>query len=343
MEKSDDNYISVLNKDLSLPKEFDFTVLDLFAGCGGLSLGFEAAGFKSIGIEVDKDCCETYNKNLKGTCINDFITKDYKFPYADVVIGGPPCQPFSVRGKQKGSNDSRNGFPAFVEAVRQIRPKIWLVENVRGLLYKNKEYLDSVIIELGKLGYFVEVKLINTSNFGVPQNRERLIIVGHLGEFDFPKEHNKKVTAGDALGELAKYYDSGSKFLTTNMDTYIAKYEKASKCIVPRDLHLHKPARTLTCRNLAGSTSDMHRLKLPDGRRRRLTVREAARLQSFPDWFEFNGKETSQFNQIGNAVPPYFALQIAKKIKYYLQKPAKEVVFIPRPTIQSKIITNSQI
>ncbi|MDP1695178.1 MAG: DNA cytosine methyltransferase [Candidatus Woesearchaeota archaeon] len=338
MKKENDAYVAVLNEELSPPKEFDFTVLDLFAGCGGLSLGFEAAGFKSIGIEVNKDCCETYNKNLKGECINDFITKDYEFPHADVVIGGPPCQPFSVRGKQKGSDDSRNGFPAFVEAVKQIRPKIWLVENVRGLLYKNKEYFDSVVAELGKLGYFVEVKLINASNFSVPQNRERVIIIGHLGEFSFPKEHNKKITAGQALGELAKYYDSNSKFLNASMDTYIAKYEKASKCISPRDLHLHKPARTLTCRNLAGSTSDMHRIKLSDGRRRRLTVREAARLQSFPDWFEFKGNETSQFNQIGNAVPPYFALQIAKQIKSYLQEPIEEVQFIPRPVIQSKLV-----
>ena len=102
------------------------------------------------------------------------------------------------------------------------------------------------------------------------------------------------------------------------MDRYIANYERASKCVNPRDLHLHKPARTLTCRNLAGSTGDMHRVKLNDGRRRRITVREAARLQSFPDWFDFQGNETHQYNQIGNAVAPFFAYHLAKNIKSHL-------------------------
>ena len=119
------------------------------------------------------------------------------------------------------------------------------------------------------------------------------------------------VTAGEALGELALEAPSDSKFLTSGMDRYIAKYERASKCVTPRDLHLDRPARTLTCRNLAGATGDMQRIRLPDGRRRRLTHREAARLQSFPDSFEFVGNETSRFNQIGNAVAPLFALQLA--------------------------------
>ena len=110
-----------------------------------------------------------------------------------------------------------------------------------------------------------------------------------------------------------------SKFLSTKMDRYVKNYEIASRC-KPRDLHLDRPARTLTCRNLAGATSDMHRIKLPDGRRKRLTTREAARLQSFPDWFEFSGNQDSRFNQVGNAVPPLFALALAKKIKRYLDK-----------------------
>lgn len=107
------------------------------------------------------------------------------------------------------------------------------------------------------------------------------------------------------------------------MDTYVAKYEKASKCITPRDLHLDRPARTVTCRNLAGATGDMHRVVLPDGRRRRLTVREGARLQSFPDWFEFEGKEESCYNQIGNAVPPLLAYAIAGSFRKYLNSPKR--------------------
>ena len=104
-------------------------------------------------------------------------------------------------------------------------------------------------------------------------------------------------------------------FLTPSMDAYIKKYELASNCVNPRDLHLDRPARALTCRNLAGATSDMHRIKLKNGTRRMLTVREAARLQSFPDWFKFSGSEGSQHKQIGNAVSPIFGLHIAKQIK----------------------------
>jgi DNA (cytosine-5)-methyltransferase 1 len=103
------------------------------------------------------------------------------------------------------------------------------------------------------------------------------------------------------------------------MDAYVAAYEKASCCVKPRDLYPGKPARTLTCRNLAGATSDMQRVRLPDGRRRRLLHREAARLQSFPDWFEFCGNETQRFNQIGNAVPPLLAYCLALSVKEYMQ------------------------
>ena len=106
---------------------------------------------------------------------------------------------------------------------------------------------------------------------------------------------------------------------TPNQDVYIAKYEKASKCINPRDLHFSRPARTVTCRNLAGATGDMHRIKMPDGRRKRVNVREAARLQSFPDWFNFKGSESSQFYQIGNAVPPLMAYYIGLSFRDYLE------------------------
>ncbi|MCQ2287022.1 MAG: DNA cytosine methyltransferase [Bacteroidales bacterium] len=123
-------------------------------------------------------------------------------------------------------------------------------------------------------------------------------------------------------------FDETSKFLSPKQDAYIAAYEAKSGCSKPRDLHPEIPARTLTCRNLAGATSDMHRVKLPDGRRRRITQREAARLQSFPDWFEFCGNETKQFTQIGNAVPPLFAYKLALALKgaYYAEEKSTEEI-----------------
>lgn len=314
-------YIEKINKELkpNIDKDLNKTVVDLFAGCGGLSLGFEAVGFKTVGFEKLEDASETYRKNLLGDCYTQELSIDTVYPNADIVIGGPPCQPFSVGGKQLGLKDSRDGFPIFISAVEQIKPEIFLFENVRGLLYKNKWYLKEVIDHLEGLGYIISTRLLNAKNFGVPQNRERVIVMGAKNVIHFPSNFDRKVTVGEALGELATQIPENAKFLTPSMDKYVAKYEKASKCVNPRDLYLDRPSRTLTCRNLAGATGDMHRLKLPDGRRRRITTREAARLQSFPDWFEFHGKETKVYNQIGNAVAPYFALSLAKEIKKYFQ------------------------
>lgn len=312
------DYIEKINTVLNPTQNGSPLVLDLFAGCGGLALGFEAQGFKTLGFEMDKDCCATYKTNLNGDCIQTKLEKNFNFPQAQVVIGGPPCQPFSVGGHQNGIKDSRDGFPVFISAIRQANPDIWMFENVRGLMYKNKNYLDVIIAELENLNYIVEYRLLHAVQYGVPQNRERMIVVGHRGNFKFPTIQMKKMTAGDAINDIIYLENSDSKFLTPSMDTYVAKYEKASKCITPRDLHLDRPARTVTCRNLAGATGDMHRVVLPDGRRRRLTIREGARLQSFPDWFEFKGTEASCYKQIGNAVPPLMAYEIAKHFREYL-------------------------
>jgi len=193
----------------------------------------------------------------------------------------------------------------------QIKAVIPLNDLELPLLSRNKEELES-------LGYYINYALLNAVNYEVPQNRERVIVIGSKQKINLPRKINRKVTAGQALGELPFQFNEDSKFFTESMDRYVANYEKASKCINPRDLYLDRPARTLTCRNLAGATGDMHRVRLKDGRRRRITVREAARLQSFPDWFEFSGTETHQYNQIGNAVAPNFAYHLAMNIKNHL-------------------------
>jgi len=290
-------------------------VVDLFAGCGGLALGFEAQGFETHGFEMNSNAVATYKRNLKGECTEVFLTPETELPSAKIVIGGPPCQPFSVGGHQRGLKDSRDGFPIFISAVRRLQPDLFLFENVRGMFYRNRWYLDQVTDALRELGYIIETRLLNAVDFGVPQNRERIVVVGHKGGWCWPKTENHHITAGEAVGDLAYLPYPEGKYLNSSMDAYVAKYETASKCVNPRDLHMHRPSRTVTCRNLAGATGDMHRIKMPDGRRRRLTPREGARLQSFPDWFQFVGSETEQFNQIGNAVAPMFAWHLAKAVR----------------------------
>lgn len=312
-------YASYLNCTLRPAPLRSPLVLDLFAGCGGLSLGFEAQGFETIGFEKDADSCHTYQQNLAGDCVQATLTPETPLPPATVVIGGPPCQPFSVIGRQAGIADARDGFPIFVSAVKRLQPDIWLFENVRGLFYRNKGYLETILDELRSLNYIVEVKLLNAADYGVPQNRERVVVVGHRGHFCFPAPRSQRLTAAEAIADTALTAPPESKFLTASMDNYVAAYEKASCCIRPRDLHLDKPARTLTCRNLAGATSDMQRVRLPDGRRRRILLQEALRLQSFPDWVEVQGNETSRFNQVGNAVPPLMAFHLAASIRSYLE------------------------
>ena len=312
------NYSNDISELLSPRTTENALVLDLFAGCGGLSLGFEAAGFRTIGYEMVEAAVETYNRNLSGVCHNQFLEVGFDYPEADkidIVIGGPPCQPFSRFGNQMGLEDARDGFPVFIDAVRRIRPRVFLFENVANILGRHKWYLDLIVAELRKTGYMVEYKVVNAVDYGVPQNRERLICIGHRASFQFPKVEQRRVTVEDAIGDMMYTFGADSKFLTSEQERYIAVYEKKSHCITPRDLHPDRPARTITCRNLAGATSDMQRVKLPDGRRRRIEVREAARLQSFPDWFEFCGTETQQFNQIGNAVPPLLAYKMAIALK----------------------------
>lgn len=324
-------YSKYINDILKPKIREEAVVLDLFAGCGGLSLGFEAAGFKTIGFEMVNEAVATYNKNLRGVCYNQFLEVGYEYPMADnidIVIGGPPCQPFSRFGNQMGIEDARDGFPVFIDAVRRLQPKVFLFENVANILGRHKWYLDLIVKELQNLGYYVDYKILNAVDYGVPQNRERLICVGHRSTFCFPTKELRKATVAEAIGDTMLSPEPESKILTPRQDEYIAVYEKKSHCVNPRDLYPNKPARTITCRNLAGATSDMQRVRLADGRRRRLTDREAARLQSFPDWFEFEGTETKRFNQIGNAVPPLLAYKIALQVKkaYYAKQQTPEYV-----------------
>lgn len=152
-------YVNYINKLLTPKITEKQVVLDLFAGCGGLSLGFEAAGYKTIGYEMDNAASQTYNRNLTGDCTAVKLDLDFEYPQAEIVIGGPPCQPFSVGGHQKGLEDARDGFPIFIDAIKKLQPNVFMFENVRGLLYTNKWYFELVLEELKKFGNIIEFKL----------------------------------------------------------------------------------------------------------------------------------------------------------------------------------------
>ena len=315
-------------------------VIDLFAGCGGLALGFEAAGMETRGYEMKAEAVRTYNLNLDDHCTKSELSIGQPDGLADVIIGGPPCQPFSQIGYQRGMRDPRDGFPIFLDAVNRIRPKIAIIENVRGLLFRNRDYLRQAVSELERFGYTVDVRLLQALEYGVPQKRERVIVVASMVGWEWPEPiMHEPITAGGALGDLVFEVNEESRFLTKSMDRYVATYEKASSCIRPRDLHLDRPSRTVTCRNLGGATADMLRILLPDGRRRMLHVREAARLQSFPDWFEFTGTPYEQTEQIGNAVPPLLGLAVAKQVLKFLEK--SQVATSRKPSRANSLLNNS--
>jgi DNA (cytosine-5)-methyltransferase 1 len=339
---SNEEWVEWLNSSLPPPHPVPGApvVIDLFAGCGGLALGFEATGMETRGYEMKPEAVRTYNLNLGNRCTEMMLSIGQPEGEADLVIGGPPCQPFSQIGYQRGERDARDGFPIFLDAVRRIEPKIAIIENVRGLLFRNKDYLRQAVAELERFGYVVDVRLMQALDYGVPQSRERVFVVASRIGWEWPEPLvHQPVTAGIALGDLAVKVNEESRFLTESMDRYVASYERASSCIRPRDLHLDRPARTVTCRNLGGATADMHRVLLPDGRRRMLHLREGARLQSFPDWFEFTGTGYEQTEQIGNAVPPLLSLAIAQQAYRFLERP--QMPSLRRPAKANSFLENS--
>ena len=320
MRRTDDGarWVRDLNTSLRRQESTGLTALDLFCGAGGLSLGFWARGFDVLGIDSSEHAVRTYSRNL-GDARCATLNHNTALPSADVVLAGPPCQPWSRAGKRLGKRDKRDGLHVVARAVERVRPKVALIENVPDLARSSERGpLDDFKAELSRLGYTVAEHVLNAADYGVPQNRRRLFVVAVAGDLPLgpPKPWTRTVTVRDAIPGTCQRQLPGVRLLSDGMSAYIERYEKASGCRTPRDLHLHLPARTLTVRNLTGATGDMMRLRLPDGQRRMLTTREAARLQSFPDWFRFLGPRSTQLAQIGNAVPPLLALAIAESMSH---------------------------
>lgn len=349
-------------------------VVDLFCGCGGLSLGFKQAGFNILGgIDNNKQVLKTYEHNLVGSkglnydlSNDDGIVELKEFAKkkggVDVIIAGPPCQGFSVTGPRNFDDPRNQLYLAVIKSVKELSPKAFLIENVWGMasLY-NGQIKDEVIKRFTDLGYNVSWKVLCAADYGVPQNRKRLFFVGlrkDIGTFEFPKAirtSNNYLTCYDAISDLPS--------LENDLGTEIADYDKepitdyqrlmrrnSSKLynhvgtkhtqmvidtisMVPdggnyKDLppgvgdsrKFHVAWTRYASNKPSGTIDTGHRNHFHYKYNRIPTARENARFQSFPDDFVFTGNKTSQYRQIGNAVPPLLAEAVAKEILRYIDE-----------------------
>lgn len=337
-------------------------IIDLFCGCGGLSLGFESAGFNvELAIDIWEDAIKTYNKNHDNVakCIDiHHLSDDYLRSFVGSicgVIGGPPCQGFSSVGN-RDINDPRNHlYLEYCRVVELVEPEFFLIENVKGLITLGGGFFKQDIIDrFTKMGYDVTEKILNAANYGVPQNRERVFFVGIRNKkFVFPEPDKKVVTTKDALSDLPseegyekylfepqnEYQRLMRKVDIINNHDFTHHTEQTTKIIsmVPDGGNIKNlPEEYWSIRKYNKAFERMNSAKpsntIDTGHRnyfhykynRIPTVRECARIQSFPDSFEFIGSKTSQYKQVGNAVPPLLAKKVAESILDILERDLDE-------------------
>ncbi|MEY8258155.1 DNA cytosine methyltransferase [Erysipelotrichaceae bacterium 66-17] len=343
-------------------------VIDLFSGAGGLSYGFESAGFNILlGIDNDAKALETFELNHKGakSICGDITQITYKKDIVplignkeiDVIIGGPPCQGMSLSGPRKFDDPRNELYLSYIRLVDEIQPKAFVIENVPGLvsLFGGK-IKDSIIEKFSGMGYNIQYKILCAADYGVPQNRKRVVFVGmKKGIFNYPSPKSESVTCKMALDDLPSLenelgqdnvpYDkeasnSYQKLMRAHSKSVrnhvaAAHSERVKKIIslVPdggnykdlpeeyinsRKFHV---AWTRFASNKPAPTIDTgHRHHFHYKYNRVPTVRECARLQSFPDDFIFLGNKTQQFRQVGNAVPPLMAQAIAETLKRKMEE-----------------------
>lgn len=337
-------------------------VLDLFCGCGGLSLGFEKAGFDiSLGIDIWAEALKTFEKNhnkSKILCGNlseilpSYIEEKYLKKGVDIIIGGPPCQGFSISGK-RDVNDPRNKlYQSFVTYVEYFKPQAFVMENVPNLVSMNKGRVKNEIIkEFENIGYTVSYKILTASDFGVPQNRKRVFFIGLLdpsNKFTFPIETHLlgKITSYQAISDLPELeVINGADYEINAEGIYQEAIRINSKGIYNHQVtkHTDKTKQTIALvpdgKNYKSLPVELQRIRkvniawtrlnskkpsftIDTGHRHHFhykfnripTVREAARIQSFPDNFIFHGTKTAQEKQVGNAVPPMLSEVIANEL-----------------------------
>lgn len=345
-----------------------FKILDLFSGAGGFSCGMDKnKNFETVlGLDFDKNAIETFNNNIKGAYgivgditdqeVKKLIIKESKLLGVNMIIGGPPCQGFSLKGKQLGLEDPRNFlFREYIEIVSEIKPEVFVIENVKNLINAcNGYFINEIRERFSKLGYIVNYGVLNAKDFGVPQNRERAIIIGSLSRsIPLPKGNSENIiTVRDAISDLS-YLNSGqgedvSEYINESKSNYQKKLRgkklynhkatnhsklaleklkmvppEGDKSSIPVELHGKQKFLTTWSRlkwDDVSPTIDTRFDTPSNGRNshpvlhRAITPREAARIQGFDDDFQFFGPKTSICRQIGNAVPPLMAKAIADTI-----------------------------
>jgi len=338
------------DKEISIKPKRSYKLIELFAGAGGLAIGMEKAGFDSVLLnEIDKYACSTLRHNrphwnvVEGNIANiDF--REYENA-VDILSGGFPCQAFSYAGKKLGFEDTRGTlFFEFARAVKESNPKVILAENVRGLLkHDNGNTLATIKTIIDELGYkLVEPRVLKAVFYQVPQKRERLLLVGIRKDiadyvvFRWPSPYKRIMTLEDALKKGALYpidvpISEGQKYPKRKAEvlSYVPQggywrdlpdelqreYMKKSyflgggKTGMARRLSWDEPSLTLTCAPAQKQTERCHPTET-----RPLTVREYARIQTFPDDWEFYGSLSAQYKQIGNAVPVNLAYAVARSL-----------------------------
>jgi DNA (cytosine-5)-methyltransferase 1 len=345
-----------------------YKAIELFAGAGGLALGLEKAGIKCVTLnEVNHWACETLRRNRPEWNVIEDDIRNVSFSNSseeiDVVTGGFPCQAFSYAGKRLGFEDARGTlFYEFARIVKETKPKICIGENVKGLLNHEKgKTLQGMISILDELGYrILDPQVLKAIHFKVPQKRERLIIIGIrkdlIGEFKYPAPDTKHIySLRDAL-KKGPLYDSnvpkspGAKYPKRKKEIldlvppggywrdlplklqkeYMLKsfYLSGGKTGMARRISWDEPSLTLTCSPAQKQTERCHPVET-----RPFTIREYARIQTFPDHWEFAGSINEQYKQIGNAVPVNLAHAIGMAIVKFLD--------CSKSKKQSKYITSS--
>lgn len=323
--------------------------IELFAGAGGLALGLEQAGFEEVAlIEIDKTACETLKLNRpKWNVLNEDIVEvskrdllkefNLKEGELDLISGGYPCQSFSYAGKKLGLDDVRGTmFYYYAEFIKQLKPKIFFAENVKGLTtHDGGKTIETMINVFEDLGYKVEWKVLNAWDYGVAEKRQRVVIIGIRKDltdkvkFEYPIPHEYKPVLRDVLKDVpesvgAKYPEKKKKVFDLvppggywrDLPDDVAKeymkscyYMGGGRTGIARRLSWDEPSLTLTCSPMMKQTDRCH----PD-ESRPFTTREYARIQSFPDNWNFAGKMNDIYKQIGNAVPVNLAKCVGESI-----------------------------